>query len=309
MSYAEKLATFIAKASGLSMDEVASLVKKEDGSVNLEGIEVFDKAEAALAAKLKALRTEVTAEVGKSKFDEGFSKAKRETAETFEKSLKDKFGIEEALKGDDLINAVFEKAGKEGDTPTELTQEVVEKSPFYLRGVQNAKKQAEEERDKIKDEFEKFKSEQQKASTMSQVWDRATSVIDGLNLQLSEDPARRKAQLGVIQRELQQYGFTVDGDTIGVMKDGKLLKDDTENPVDFKKLVEQISLAFYDQAKGKPRNAPTVKDDDKGDKTEAKWTRDMPKNNDEYLKAMTDETIPVEERKALEQTWEAEHGG
>lgn len=308
MTFVEKLAAYLASTSGMTMEEVASLVKKEDGSVNTDALEVFDKATTGYQAKIHQVKKEAGADSGK-KFDEGYSKAKREIAEAIEEKIRATFKIEEQLKGDDLLKAVenLGKSGGAGKKAGELTQDEVEKSPFFIRAVNKAKEEAEARATEKETELNNYKAEVAKTETMRTVWDKASPIIDGLKLNLSEDATKKANQIKILKRELESYGYQLDPQTgsISVLKDGKLHKDPNENPVAFDALVKDIALQYFDPVKGERRSSVTPPAGGGAGDKKGTWNRPMPKSSDEYFKLANDRSIPLEERQALSAAWDA----
>lgn len=318
MKLIELLLATLAEVSGRKLDEVAVLVKKADGSIDEEQSTFkADVVKTGVAEKLTAAKATVTTLSDAEKaaqFEEGRKKGKRQGAEAVEKTLVETFKVDaEGKEGEALVKHVAAKVTAAKGSKGELTKEEVEASPHFTAGLTAAKAKAEEEATRVKGELDKFKAGIETAKLHDAVWSEGEKIVEELGLNLSEDPARRKEQLAVIRRDVlvEGRGFRKEADgTVTVLEaDGTPMKDHLQNLVPFKDLITRTATRYYDPLKGEKRTAPKV-EGEKGEKggaaSEGKWTKEMPKNNDEFLKLAVDPNIPVAERIDLQTRWEAQ---
>lgn len=298
----KKVIALLAAASGLPKTALASCVN-DDGSFNEEE---FNKQEAkiqeGIEAKLKTAKDEAAkdalkGDVGRDFFNDAFKKGEAKAHERNEKRLREHFGVEDgSLSGDDLLKAI---AASKGQASDKITQDQVERLPWYQALVEKRDKEHKAEIAKMKEEHEGFKKGVARKDTLAEMRRKATPIIEELNLALSKDPARKASQLDAIWERLEANDYDIQEDRVLVLKDGKVMKDKMENSIAFRDHVTGIATALYDPMESKERGSAGVKNEDKGKGGKAKWTREMPKNEEEAQRVLMDQTIPLEERQAL----------
>lgn len=311
MEFVDQLVSFVAATSGMKQEEVAALVKKADGSINTDGVDVFAQATKAYKAKLAKIAEEGTSATEAAKTT-AHNAGLRNGAEKVEKAVRERLKIESELSGDDLLKAVEGKLAsvKKGE---DLTQEMVEASPFYITGVNTAKATAEAAATKAKEELDTYKKEVEERELYSSVLGMSQPMIDELNLDFSEDASRAKNQRDIINDRLKGYKYQTEKGADGNLKitgildaDGKLAKDEHGNPLTHQELVKRIGTGLLDIRKGEKRSGdvPPGAKDKPGD-AKGKWTKPLPTKESEYLNLASDQSIPLEERLDLTAQWEA----
>lgn len=298
----KKLIALLEAASGLPKTALAACVNA-DGSFNEEEFgKTESKIREGIEAKLNKAREEATTEAEKAAgekgtFDDGFKKGEAKAHDRNEKRLRELFGVEEKLGGEDLLKAI---AANKDKAPKEITKDVVERQPWYQELMEAKEKAHKEEIAKVKGEHETFKKDVDRKDRISKMRERATPLIEELNLNLSKDPQRRAAQLANIFEKLEANDYDIQGDRILVLKEGKVMKDALDNSIVFKDHITSVATSLYDPLESKERDSAGAKNDNKdANKQKAAWTKDMPKTDEEYQAILANDDIPIAERQAL----------
>jgi hypothetical protein len=300
----KKLIALLEAASGLPKTALASCVN-DDGSFNTEEYaKIESKIKEGIETKLENARKEAAKEAteandGKGSFDDGFKRGEAKVSERFEKKLRDAFGVEEKLSGDELIKTI---AANKDKAPKEITKDAVERMPWYQEEQETKEKAHKEELKKIKQEHEDFKGQVSRKERLSEMRRRATPLIEELNLNLSSDPARRQAQLEVIWEKLEAHDYDINDDRVMVLKDGKVLKDKMDNTIKFDEFVTGTATKFYDPKESKERESPGVKTPPKEGEKSKGWKGEVPKTKEDIERALVNDELPAEERMALLET-------
>lgn len=244
---------------------------------------------------------------GSEKFDQGYNKAKSEVLTAFEKELKEQFSIDEDdLQGIELVSKIVsvaeEKAGKK---PSKLTLEEIKKLPEVIQLLTERENAFKTEKKELEDGYNQKIAEFGKKETFNRVSKKALSIMDGLNLVLSEDPTKASNQKNVILNALKDFDYQDNEakDDFIVLKDGKRHEDEHGHGVVFESLVKNLSLNYYDQRQADDRSTPPGQDD-KGHKGKFS-VKNLPKTEAEYAKFMTDTSIPIEDRMAVKEAYQA----
>lgn len=302
----KKVIALLAEASGLPKSSLAGCVNT-DGTFNEEE---FDKVSTGIRngieAKLDKAKDEATIEAtkaaeGKGTFDDGFKKGEAKAHDKQEKRLREVFGVEEKLSGEELIKEI---AANKDKASKDITKDQVERLPWFQELQEKKDKEHKEEIAKVKKEFDDHKSTVSKKERQDKMWEKALPIIEELNLNFSPDPQRKAAQLQRMRRDLEADDYDVNDDRILVLKDGKVAKDKLENTIPFADHVTQTVTSWLDPKESKERSSAGAKTDKEGKEQKSKgWTKEMPKNDDQYAATLADESIPLEERSALMEAW------
>lgn len=298
----KKVIALLAEASGLPKTSLASCVN-DDGSFNEdEYTKVEAKLRQGFEAKLNTAKEEAASEAvkaaeGKGTFDDGFKKGEAKAHDKQEKRLRELFGVEEKLSGEDLLKEI---AANKDKAPKDITKDQVERLPWYQELMEKRDKEHKEELKKIKEEFDGHKAQVSKKERMDAMWAKAQPIIEELNLNFSPDPQRKAAQLQRMRRDLEANDYDIQEDRILVLKDGKVIKDKLDNTVPFAEHVSSTVTSWLDPKESKDRSSAGAKTDKGGDDKKSKgWTKDLPKTDEQYQQLLADDSIPMEERAAL----------
>lgn len=302
------IAAYVGQTSGLEADALASFAN-EDGSFSETAGEILKKAGEAFQAKLKSIDTDHT-----SKFDEKWNKRwKEEQAKVLDgrdKKLREKLGIDEDVRGEDLDKAILSRLQAKAKTGSgTLTDDDIEKHPFFQAAMERSKGDKEAAVKVIQDAFEAYKGEIAERDNFNSVWSRAVPMIEALNPKFDPDSETVRAdQWQRIQDKLKGYKYEPqDGRTLVLDKDGRIAKDPMGNPLVFETLIAEIVKNTIGVKASENRGGAGVKTEhaDKSDKA-AGWEKEYPKTKTEFDQLMFDVSIPLEKRLALQKWWEAQ---
>jgi hypothetical protein len=236
--------SFVTKVFNKSEDELKPLIF--DGEEIKD--EAFEKLIGLDTARVKRLKSEST-----EKFNNGYSKGKAETAEEFEKTLREHFGITEELPFAELLPKVKEQFSAK----SKMTPDDVRKHPEYLALEQT--RVPKEKYETLHNEFEVYKKTIDRKIKFEKVWEKAEPTIESFNLDWPTDPKIKSNLKGLIRKDLESYEdaeFT-DNDIV-LIKDGKRVQDAHGNPVKFidatKEIVSNYVPFKVQDAKGNAGN-------------------------------------------------------
>jgi hypothetical protein len=274
----EKLLAFAATALNLEQAEVKELLEQDGG--------------------LEELTAKYTAHIKATK-DAGYKSAERKVNTQYEQALKEKFGLQSDAKGLELIEEASEAIETKLATakPTEITETQIKKHPLFL----NMEKQLQDVEKNLTTKFEQEKSQLQEAWQQEKVFttakEKATAVIDSLNLVLDPDPAKAAAQKSIIIRDLEQYKFMDNnGELVLLDKEGNRLENETGHAIRFEDAVKKIATTYFTPQKVEQKSSPNRQ----ADEANAPIVT-MPKNADEYRKLLMDDTIePAKKQEVIE---------
>jgi hypothetical protein len=305
MDFLKLLRAFLSTAYKLTDAEIDALLTASDVTE--------DK---ALAGLLEKDRTRIQPFQGK--FQEGVNKGTKDTWEKIETELRKKYGIEDQdLKGQDLIDHVVTiksaPAGN-GGNPSELTEELIRKSPAFAT-IERAHKKALADKEKEwEDKYNKAETQHKRGQVMQTVSGKALSILDTLNPVLPKDQKVASTWKSNFVKSLEGYDFDVQEDgTIVPMKDGKVLVDAHGHNLDFEKLVKETAGSYFEfQQNNGGGNAGNGKPGEGGSGTggtgkpyPAGITK--PKTIEELAAIMDNPNLKLEERQTVFETWEAEN--
>ncbi len=282
------LAGLLTTVYKMSDEQVAALVEKADG-------EDFD-AQTELSTILDLDKNRVGT-LKTDAFNDGHKKGKSESLKDLEKQVRSQFGVaDESVKGIDLIKAVHaldREPGKNG-----LTDDDVKKHTLFIQLQKKLDDTGKEVETKVSEALKEAETKFTRERTLTSVKSKALEVFESLNPVLSEDKAKAAKQKEWLLKDLEGYEYdTAEDGSFIVKKEGKALADDHGNLVDFDNLVKNTASTYFDFQQSKPKGSEGNKNNPpKGPVT-------VPKTEDEYLKTIQDQSIPLEDRTAIKEAW------
>lgn len=238
----ELITAFLAKTLNMAPESVAELLykKSDDGATLTEEIQ-----EDALNALLK-LDSE---RVGKLKpdtktlFDNGYKKAQAEVSEKWEKMIREKFGIEADVTGEDLVMAAHQMASK----PPKQADDQVKAHPLYLQLEKKYQADLEAAKAEGQKALEEFKTGVERRNRLSAVQQEARKYLLSRKPVLSSDATKQENQIGLFLQQFEGYDFEPreDGGFLP-MKDGKRIENEHGHPVDLKTLADKVADSYFD---------------------------------------------------------------
>lgn len=266
------------------------------------------------AAKVTTFKSEAT-----ERFNNGVKKGQKETAQRFEKKLKEVFNIDDnTLEGDDLLVHIEEnlpapgEPGKGNVDLTKLTEEELAKIPAYIkkqREFNNQLKAKETEKELA------VKAEQDKQSNtliQSEAATKALSMLDGKNPILPKDAAKAltiKNRLLVDELKGHKFMKADNGDLIPLDAEGKQLVDAQGNPMDFNGLVSTIIDSNFEFAVSDPRSSPANKNQQQQSSEKKVYTGTPPTTKDQYTELLMSEDLDTDQKVALKESYSEQFSG
>lgn len=239
----ELLFGFLAKTLNMAPEQLAELLykKSDDGKLT------EDLNDGALAQLLQL----DTDRVGKLKpdtkeiFNNGFKKAESEISGKWEKSLREKFGVdaESALQGDGLLDAI-----KAAMADTTNKPDKIKVSKEYLELESLMKRTVAELEAKHKGEIEHMQAGHKREQTWNQVASHIRTALQGLNPVLPADQAKSDRLINLFMGEFRDYDFEEDAANGGYipMKDGARIQDNHGYARSLSDLVKERAETMFD---------------------------------------------------------------
>lgn len=274
---AQAFEAFVQKAFKLSTEEVASLYNEAGELSDFSLIESKD------AERIKKLSTDK-----QNQYNRGL----KEGAEKLEKAIKEKYEIESDLIGVELFDHVIETK----IVPVAGDEDVL-KNPEVIKHInQLVTQHGKEKKALLKEMEEKLKNKEIEISEANMFKDIESAAIvefESLNPILPEDPKKAKALKDILISELKKYKHSKDKDGFSVLKeDGSVLTDDHGYPVSFQSHVKNIADKYFDFKVAEERSNSGNKNESQQGSKKVR----MPKDRDEYVKIMSDQTLTPQER-------------
>src|SRR5690606_7277702 len=124
----QTLAAVLGTAYQVPEDDIANILPEDEASFKENDF-------STKFLELDKNRIQTIKQTGKDKFEQGYSKAKKEERAAFEKEIREQFNIEdEAVIGIDLVNKVIElNASKSKGDASKLTEDEIKSHPAVIK--------------------------------------------------------------------------------------------------------------------------------------------------------------------------------
>jgi uncharacterized protein (DUF2249 family) len=287
------LKDFAVKALNLTDEQFAEIVYSDDkGTFKDNAVEELLRLDAERVSKLKSANKEELTKM----HDKGHQKGLAEGLSKFEGSLKEQFSVETSSQGVELVKEIIAKISKD----TNLDDDKVKLHPLYLQLERKVGTDyiAKAEYDKVKGEFDGYKSQVEKDKVNGVVINDALKDFRNLKPVLSKDPTKALNQEARFLNELKSYEYEVQSDGNHVVKiDGKRLENAQGHPVLFRDFVKSQAEKYFDfevqGSKGSAGNNNSQNND---------IVVTVPTDKRAYLIALNNETDP-QKRVAMMHAW------
>lgn len=282
-------------ALGTVPEELAELLEKSDETDidEKEFLKTFREKDKERVSNLK-----------KTAHDDGYKKAEKKVKTEVETTLKEKFEIDSDKQGEDLFDEIIENVSKK-DTGKkgQLTDDDVKKHSLYLQ----LEKQLKEKETSVKAEYEQkieaLQKQYSREKVVGTVSNKVLEIFESLNPVLSSDAAKAANQKKAFAERFNGYDWEeADGEFYPV-KDGKRMEDDHGHAITLSGLVKSTAETLYDFKAASDRTSPGEKDKGKDDKSKTTYTGKLPKTQAEYEAMLNDRTLPLADRKAINDHW------
>lgn len=267
---------FLAKTLNMAPEQIAELLykKSDDGKLTDE---TTDDALAQLLA-LDAERVNKLKPDTREIFNNGFKKAESEISAKWEKSLREKFGIdaENKLQGDALTDAIKAAMADAGMKPDK-----VKVSKEYLELEASMRKALADKEAEFKAQVEQIKREAEREKTWTSASGEIRNAVMALNPILPSDPAKAARLLDLFAAEFRGFDYEPDPEGGFIpMKDGQRIQDAHGYARKLADLVKERAAAMFDFKESEPAGNAGNKNGNGGRSINQKF-----KTEAEYLEA------------------------
>lgn len=299
MDYKEILRGVLANAYKMADGEVSELLEKTDVAEITNTILEKDKSRIS--------------DLGKTKFQDGYKKAKGEALTDFEKSLREKYKVsDETLQGESLIETILADHITEATKGIEskkgaITDDEIKKHPLYLKLESDKSKAIADNTKEWEDKLKEAQKGFEKANIFSTVKDKALSMLSGDNYVLPEDAEIAENQKSWFLRDLTgfEYERTDDGNTYPI-KDGKRIEDAHGHAVTLDEFLKgKLAKSFPIKINNGGANAGNNNNAGANGGSSGSGAIGKPKNIDELSKIVNDTSIPLADRQKAMAEFEA----
>lgn len=233
------------KVFGMTDDEAQSLFEKTDEGEVLksDALDILRNRDKERIRRIKEeFKTEAT-----NKFNDGYSKAKKEERSGFETEIREAFQLGSQSTGVDLIKDLLAQKSQKEDIKTH---------PDYIQLERKMQNEFVPKKDfeTVKTEYETFKGGVERKEKLSRVKADARAIFRELNPVLSKDQRKAMNQENDFLAKFETFDYQIqeDGNHV-VLKDGKRLENENMNPVAFGEMVKQKTLEYFDLRDQEPR--------------------------------------------------------
>lgn len=219
----------------------------------------------------------------------------KEAREEFEKEIKKKYGMQSSSKGLDLIQEIVDQVSE-----CDISDEKVKSHPLYLELEQLKSK---EDYEALQQEFEEYKSNQDRMARLGRIRSDALGIFSGLNAIESPNQVVATNRREDFLRKFESYDYELkdDGNHL-ILRNGARLEDKHANPIRFADFVKDQATLYYDFAqsgdKGNAGNQPVHTS-----------RIGIPKTKEEYLKQMSELMLKgmKEDAAKLNEAWKSQN--
>ena len=286
---------FLSKTLNLENEQLAELLykKSDDGSLTDElsdnALENLLRLDAERVQKLKPNTKEL--------FDNGYKKGQSEISERWEKSLREKFGIEQNdLKGDAILDAILSKQADGG-----MKADKVKTHPEYLALETQLRKREEELRAEFEAEIQKRESAYHREQTWGSVSNLVRQSVRGLNPVLPNDQGKADRLLDLfVNTHFRDFEYQPDGNGgFVVMKDGQRVENQHGHVKALQDLVRETAETYFDFNAQKP--AGNAGNTNGGSQVQTRFN-----SEEDYYKARAAAAGDPAKQKAVNDAWRAQ---
>lgn len=248
------------------------------------------------ASRVKTIQANV--KPSKKTLDDQYSRGKKESLTEFEKEVREKYGLETEKQGIELIELAVNSQVK---SKPKLTDDDVKKHDLYLALEKD--RVPKEDYEKLKEEFDQFKQNQDKAEKFREIRKSVIIELEKLNPILSDNAEVRQTRQDDFLSKFEKYDYQIgeNSDPL-VLENGSRKEDKHGNPIVFKDFVKDIASLNYDfkvqEGKGNAGN------EGKSDAVTPDFK--VPENDAEYAKMIQNEPDPAK-RILISDAWEAKN--
>jgi hypothetical protein len=246
MDQKESLLYLATKQFNLTEDEATAMLIEND-ELKENAVDLLLEKDKERVARLKDERT--------TRYNEGYQTAEKKFKTIAESEFKELTGY----KGNEgnfkeMFQIWLTEEKKKTAGKKEITEDDIKKHPLYID--LETKTISKSEYEKLQQDFDQFKTTQQKERVMGVVTDAAWAVVSAKNPILSDNPQVADNRRRDFLAKFNGYDYDLQDGKIIVLKDGKRLEDDRANLKPFESFVLELAMLNFDfRAQGDKGNA------------------------------------------------------
>lgn len=234
----ELLLSVITKIYNKTEDEVKPLIFNDKGELTEDA---FDTIVGLDVAKVTRLKKE------NNKFDDGYGKGVKETAEKIEKHFKESLGVSVDGNYEAIAEAVKEQMTNTKAKGKDITEDDIKKHPYFLQMEKNYVPKVEHE--KVVNEYGQYKSTIDRTLKVDRVKEKAYNNLNNKwKVAFPQDSKRKETLVNAYIRDVTSFDdveIQEDGQII-VIKNGKRVEDAHGNVLPFDKYTEEIATGYFE---------------------------------------------------------------
>jgi hypothetical protein len=228
-----------------------------------------------------------------------YSRGLKEGAQKTEKELKEKYEVESELVGLELFDYIIET---KVDEVKKADPGEVLKHPDVIKALNEKDKLLRAKDKDWQKKLEDKEKEVNKSNLFSKVKAKALVEFDNLKPILPENANKAQALKDVLLSELTKFNYQEDGDGFIILKeDGTPLKNEHGYDVTFGDHIKSHAEKYFDFKVAEERDSSHLSEEDKK-KLQSKKIR-MPKDESDYVKMMSDNSLTDKERVEIKNLW------
>lgn len=257
-------------------DKVASLFTNEEGTeINDASLQEY--------LSLDATRVKGFTDKNQEFFNNGQAKATKELMTDFEKTVKEKHGVNSDKKGLELIDELI--TIKTGDKTT-IEENKVKAHPAYISLQDQMTKKVSEVESSWKEKYDGHVKTVAKKETLNTVFSNSLPFLDGYGL--PEDATLRANQLNFFKADLEAHDWEPhEKDYIIKTPKGEVVTDPHGNRVTHEKFVHQTASKYWPKKEGRERSGAGGDNNPGGKGQEnTSYKGVVPNNDTEYSAAL-----------------------
>lgn len=234
----EIILAFLSRAYNMDTDSIAELLFKKNSDDGQFTDELQDDALNALT-RLDQERAGKLKGDGRTQFDNGFKKAQKDVSEKWEQRIREKFGIDAAITGDLLLDTLEEKMS----APADLPDEQIRRSKIYRDLEKAAADRERAAQEQAEAKVREILDTQGRKEKLSVVREKAKTWLLGRKPVLEANQTVADQRINDFLRELEQYDYD---DDMTPLKDGEILKNEHQHPIQFDKLLDSVASRRFE---------------------------------------------------------------
>lgn len=278
----------LANAYKMADGEITQLLTSEDGNEVLTQLLDRDK------TRIQELRT--------TQFQDGFKAAKKEVLGTFEKTVREKFGISDAsLQGESLIESIVtakleeERAANPNKGSKAFTDDDIKKHPLYLTLEQEKAKAVEAERSTWESKYNDREQTYTKDSRFSAVKEKALTSLNSDKYVYPADAEIAANQRGFVIEALKGYDYDEANGITYPSKDGKRLEDAHGNALTLDEFISSTAKRYIPIAASNGGGNPAPAGQQQAGGSKSKF---VPKDSTDFMNFVQNKENSLEDRTA-----------